>query len=266
MNEQPSIYGAVQAGSFQKDQERNDVVKEKLKILVLDIEWRPAKAYVWSPWKINIYDDQVIEGDGLLCVGAKWYGEKEVQVFTEWELGHREMLERTRQMMSEAHAIVTYNGDKYDLRKLDGEFLLHKMKLPPPCPSIDLIKTIRKQGFFRNSLKFIAPHLGVGKKLENGGMNLWRKVEEGDGKAQDTMKRYCAQDVRITDRLYGRIRSYIKNHPMLGDAGSGSCPSCGSTHYQHRGFNRSRYFKTQRLHCQAPACGHWFTGKRSRIT
>jgi hypothetical protein len=262
MNELLRIYAGGQAGSFPNVVERNDVAKEKHKILILDIEWRPAKAYVWSPWGVNIYDDQVIEGDGLLCVGAQWLGEKEVHVFTEWELGHREMLERTRQMMSEADAIVGYNSDKYDLRKLEGEFILHKMKLPPPCPSIDLIKTIRKFGYFRNSLKFIGPHLSVGKKLENGGMNLWRKVEEGDPKAQDTMKRYCAQDVRMTGKLYIRVRPGIKNHPLLGD-GSDECPACSGKHFQHRGHNRSRYYKTQRLQCQD--CGHWFTGKRERI-
>lgn len=262
MSEQPSTSGAAQACSFLKEVERNDVA-EKLKILILDIEWKPTKAYVWQAWGVNVYPNQIIDHGGLLCVGAKWLGDKTTYVFAEWELGHREMLERTRQMMSEADAIVGYNSDRYDLKKLEGEFVLHEMKLPPPCPSIDLIKTVKKHGLFMNRLGFVAPFYGLGGKLEHEGMGLWVKVEGGDPRAQDKMIRYCAQDVRLTEKLYRRLRPYIKNHPLLGDSGD-ECPSCGSSHFQHRGHNRSRYFRTQRLQCQG--CGHWFTGKREKIT
>lgn len=236
-----------------------------MKILVLDIEWKPTKAYVWSAWKVNIYPEQILEHGGLLCVGAKWIGDKTTHVFTEWELGHREMLERTRQMMSEADAIIGYNSDKYDLRKLEGEFALYKMKFPPPCPSIDLIKTVKKMGLFMARLGFVGPWFGVGEKLEHEGMSLWTKIDQtGDAKAKDKMSKYCAQDVKLTEKLYLRLRPYIKNHPMLGD-GSDGCPACNSKAFQHRGFNRSRYYKTQRLQCQEKGCGHWFTGKRERI-
>lgn len=234
----------------------------KPRVLCLDIEWRPTKAYVWGAWQENILPEKIIEHGGLLCVGAQWVGEKEVEVFTEWELGHREMLERIRQMMSDADAVIGYNSDKFDLRKLEGEFVLNKMKFPPPIPSIDLIKSIRKMGFFMARLGFIGPFLGIGAKLENGGMSLWTKVIDGDKKAQDKMKKYCAQDVRLTTKLYERIKPYIKNHPRLTDDVE-TCPSCGGNHTQHRGFNRSRYFKTQRIQCIS--CGHWFQGKRQKI-
>jgi hypothetical protein len=249
-----------QAGSFLKEVERKDVAK--LNVLVLDIEWKPTKAHVWRAWDETISSDQIIEHGGLLCVGAKWLGDKETFVFAEWELGHREMLERIRQMMSEADAVITFNGDRYDLPKLTGEFALYEMKLPPPCPSIDLIKTIKKFGYFRNALGFVAPFLVLGRKLEHEGIRLWTKIDDGDAKAQDKMIKYCAQDVRLTEKLYKRIRPYIKNHPMLGE-GDGTCPSCSSKHFQHRGYNRSRFYKTQRLQCQG--CGHWFTGKREKI-
>lgn len=233
------------------------------RILVLDIEWKPTKAYVWNAWGENIYPEKIIEHGGLLCVGAQWVGETTVHVFTEWELGHREMLERIRQMMSEADAIVGYNSDKYDLRKLEGEFILHKMKLPPPVPSIDLIKSIKKYGFFMARLGFIGPFLGVGKKLEHEGMLLWTKVEAGDEAARAKMKRYCGQDVRMTARLYLRIRSGIRNHPRLNN-NPDACPNCGETErQQHRGWAHTRYFRKQRMQCQP--CGAWYQGKSERI-
>lgn len=234
------------------------------KILVLDIEWRPTLAYVWRAWDETVSDEQIVEHGGLLCVGAKWVGEKEVYVFTEWELGHREMLERIRQMMSEADAIVGYNSDRYDLKKLEGEFVLHKMKFPPPCASIDLIKTVAKFGFFRKSLGFVGPFLGVGHKLEHEGFRLWKKVCQCDEKAQAKMAKYCTQDVNMTEKLYLRIKPYIKNHPYLGEtAGDVSCRACGSAHLQKRGKTKSRFYQTQRLQCQS--CGHWQPGEKVKI-
>lgn len=234
------------------------------KVLVLDIEWRPTLAYVWRAWDETISDEQIVEHGGLLCVGAKWVGDKETFVFTEWELGHREMLERIRQMMSEADAIVTYNGDKYDLRKLEGEFVLNRMKLPPPVPSIDLIKTIAKFGYFRKSLGFVGPFLNVGRKLEHEGFRLWKKVIEGNKKAEDKMSKYCAQDVGMTEKLYLFIKPSIKNHPYLGEEAD-SCRACGSKKIGPRGWSRARVFKTRRYQCKEKDCGHWQLGEKVKI-
>lgn len=232
------------------------------RILVLDIEWRPTLAYVWKAWDETVTDEQIIEHGGLLCVGAKWVGEKTVHVYTEWDLGHREMLERIRQMMSEADAIVGYNSDRYDLKKLKGEFVLNKMKFPPPVPSIDLIKTVAGFGFFRKSLGFVGPFLGVGRKLEHEGFRLWKKVCQGDATAQAKMAKYCAQDVNMTDKLYQRIRPYITNHPHLGEEVD-NCSSCGSKNIGPRGWSRARIFKTRRYQCKD--CGHWQLGERVKI-
>lgn len=233
------------------------------KILVLDIEWRPTKAYVWGAWKENITPEKIIEHGGLLCVGAKWVGESKCHVFSEWEHGHLGMLERIHEMMSYADAIVGYNSDKFDLRKLDGEFLLHGLPPVPPCTSIDCLKAVKKFGFFMNRLAFIGPFLGVGAKVEHEGMALWTKVIDGDRDAQKRMLRYCAQDVRMTEELYLRIRPYIRNHPHMGKVKAAECPSCGGTHAQSRGTRRTRAYKIQRLHCQD--CGHWYDGTRTKI-
>lgn len=233
------------------------------KILVLDIEWRPTLAYVWRAWDENISPEQIVEHGGLLCVGAKWLGEKVTYCFSEWEDGHVGMLEKIHNMMSYADCIIGFNSDKFDIPKLHGEFMLYGMTPPPPCTSIDLIKAIKKFGFFRNSLAFIGPFLGVGEKLEHEGFGLWKKVMKGDKDACKRMSKYCIQDVDMTEKLYIRIRPAIRNHPHLGRTGSEQCPSCGGTHHQSRGTRRTRTYKIQRLNCQD--CGHWFDGKRQKI-
>jgi hypothetical protein len=232
-------------------------------ILLLDIEWRPTKAYVWRAWDENIAPAQVIENGGLLCVGVKWLGDKKTVVYSEWEHGHEQMLHEVHEMMSYADAIITFNGDRYDLPKLQGEFVLNGFPPPPPCTSIDVYKTTKKFGFFMGKLAFIGPLLGVGSKLEHEGFGLWKKVDEGDTKAQARMSKYCAQDVDLLEKLYLKIRPFVKTHPHLGQVGGHQCGACGSVHVQSRGTRRTRAFKIQRLQCQD--CGSWQDGTRKKV-
>ena len=232
------------------------------KILLVDIEWKPTKAYVWQPWQENITPEKIIEHGGLLCVGVKWFGEKNTEVFTEWEHGHVEMVRAIHTLLHEAEAVVTYNGDKYDLKKLEGEFLLAKLPPPPPPTSIDCLKAVKKFGFFMNRLGFVAPFLGLGSKLEHEGMALWTKVDKGDPKAQKKMAKYCAQDVILLEKLYKRIRPYIRNHPHTGKTKGIACGACRSERLQSRGVRRTKMFKIQRIQCQD--CGSWQDGKREK--
>jgi hypothetical protein len=232
------------------------------KILVLDIEWKPTTALVWKAWDENVGPDQIVEHGGLLCVGAKWLGDKKCALFSEWEHGHKGMVEATHSMMLETDLVITYNGDKYDLPKLYGEFVLNDLPPTPPLPSVDVLKAVKKFGFFMNRLGFIGPFLGVGAKLEHEGINLWKKVMAGDANAQKRMAKYCVQDVRMLEQLYLKVRPYIRNHPHTG-GGKESCPSCGSKSSHSRGNRTTRAFRIQRLQCQD--CGHWFDGVRSAI-
>lgn len=233
------------------------------KILVLDIEWRPTTALVWQAFKINVGPEQVVEHGGLLCVGAKWLGEKKVHLFSEWEHGHKGMLEAIHEMMSFADCIVGYNSNKFDIPKLIGEFVLHDLPPVPPCTTVDCYLAVKKYGYFMNRLAFIGPFMGIGGKLEHEGMGLWKKVMAGDKDAQRRMAKYCCQDVSLTEKLYLKIRPYIRNHPHMGKTGAAECPSCGGKHSHSRGTRRTRAYKVQRLQCQD--CGHWFDGKRSKI-
>ncbi len=234
------------------------------KILILDIETRPSAAYVWRAYgDQNISPDQVIDAGGTICVGAKWLGSKETALYSDWEHGHDGMLIAIHEMMSFADAVVTYNGDRFDLPKLQGEFLLAGLGPTPPCTSIDVIKAVKKFGFFMNKLAFIGPLLSQGSKVETGGFSLWTKVMAGDEKAQAQMAKYCIQDVKLLEKLYLRVRPFIKNHPHLGKVGAHECGACGSTRVQSRGSRRTKAFKIQRLQCQD--CGSWQDGTRKKI-
>lgn len=240
------------------------MTSDKPKILTLDIETRPAKVYTFQMFKANIGVDQIIEPGGTLCVGAKWHGHPKVYFFSDWEHGHKGMLEGIHALMSEADAIISFNGDKFDLPKLNGEFLLNGLKPLPPIASIDLLKTIKYRfGFDMNRLAFVGPYLDVGKKMKHEGFELWVKVMNGETAAQNKMKRYCMQDVRVTDRLYNKIRGFIANHPALRSLGSTACPKCQSKQVQKRGFYITACYHFQRYQCQN--CDGWFKGAGKKV-
>ena len=232
------------------------------KILVIDIEWSPATAYVWKMWDENISPAQLIDAGGLLCFCAHWAGSKDYIFMSEWGDGKKAMAVTLRALLDEADGVVTYNGNRYDLPNIRGHLMLEGEKPFAPPTSIDLIKTVKSLGFVMNRLAYIAPLLGVGTKMKHAGFQLWRSVLEGDPKAQDKMMRYCIQDVKVTARLYQRVLPFILNHPHLGD-NKGKCGACGSKHVQHRGYRRTKFFKVQRLQCQD--CGSWSTGMRAKV-
>lgn len=232
------------------------------KILVLDIETKPATAYVWRTFKENIGYEQVIEPGGMICFAAKWVDNPDVMFYSEWTHSRSEMLKAAHELISNADAVVTYNGDKFDLPKLKGEFLLDGLPPPPPTTSIDVIKHIRKMGFLLNRLAFIGPLLRVGGKVKHEGFELWAKVMDGDSAARIKMEKYNRQDVVLLEKLYKKIKPYITNHPHLGEH-KRECGSCGSDNVHSRGYRRTKSFKIQKLQCQA--CGSWQDGKKEGI-
>jgi hypothetical protein len=232
------------------------------KILVIDIEWRPALAYVWRMWDQNIQPDMLIEHGGMLCFSAKWVGDKDFLFYSEWKDGRVGMAKAARRLLIEADAVVTYNGDKYDLPKITGEIMLAGLNPPPPVASIDLIKAVKKFGYNMNRLAYIGPLLGLGGKIKHQGFNLWKEVMAGDPKAQKTMEKYCIQDVRLTEKLYHKVKPFIRNHPHLGTVRH-ECPVCDSKKSQKRGFRTTRCYKIQQNSCNS--CGHWFETTRMKI-
>lgn len=233
------------------------------KLLYLDIEWEPATAYVWRMWKENISPAQLIDAGGMLCFCAHWEGSKEFMFWSKWEHGREGMAQAALDLLTEADAVVTYNGDRYDLPKIRGEILLAGLTPPPSVSSIDLIRTIKGLGFVMNRLAYIGPLLGAGKKVSHEGFELWKKVMDGNSVAQKKMQRYCIQDVRLLRDLYKKVKPFIKQHPHLGPT-KHECGSCGSNNVQKRGTRRTKYFKIQRVQCQS--CGAWSEGAREKIT
>lgn len=206
--------------------------------------------------------DRMVDPGGILCIGAKWLGERETIFLSDWEHGQQGMAQAILELLTEAEGVITYNGDKFDLPKIRGFLAANGLDDFPPVTSIDLYKTVRGLGYASNRLGFIAPYLGLGNKVSHEGFDLWVKVMVGNEAARRRMERYCIGDVKLTEKLYRRIKPFIRNHPHFG-TNSQACGACGSKVVEKRGYRRTKYYITQRLKCKR--CGGWSTGTRKRI-
>jgi uncharacterized protein YprB with RNaseH-like and TPR domain/predicted RNA-binding Zn-ribbon protein involved in translation (DUF1610 family) len=232
--------------------------KEGVKILFFDIETTPNVVYTWGRYEQDAID--VVDDWHLLCFAYKWFGEKETFAMNGKE---ENMVKYLWQLFNEADVIVAHNGDQFDIKKVNALFIKYGMKPPAPYKTIDTKKVAKR--YFRfdsNKLDDLGRYLGLGRKMQTGGFELWKGCMDGDKKAWKIMLDYNKQDVILLEKVYLKMRSWITNHPNLNLFNNEDhvCPNCGSNKIQKRGFSVSRTGKYQRHACQD--CGAWSIGEK----
>ena len=228
------------------------------KILLLDIETAPNLAWVWGTWKQNINPDWIEASGYVLCWTAKWLGKDEV-IFKRLQKGRPiSLLEPIHRLLGEAHAVVHYNGKKFDIPTLNKEFLTHGMRPPAPYKQIDLLRTMWDTFLFpANKLDYIVKTLGIGEKIRHAGPQLWLDCMKDEPKAWKNMETYNRHDVTLLEKLYERLLPWIKGHPnRAAMSGRPICPTCGSEHFRRDGLHLAQVLKYDRYQCSD--CGSWF--------
>lgn len=219
-------------------------------------------AHVWSLWKVNVGLPQLIESGEVICFAAKWEHEDKVMF-------HRgpSLVAAAYKLLDKADAVVHFNGDNFDLPWLRSEFVKAGMTPPSPFASIDLCTVAKRTFRFpSNKLEYLAGELLGERKLPTGGHGLWIKCMAGDRKAWETMRHYNEQDVLLTERLYHRLKPWIKRLPnpaLYGDTPVGqdiaTCCQCGSVALIRRGLAHTQLQSYVRFSCND--CGRWQRGK-----
>jgi len=240
-------------------------MENKIKTLLIDIETFPNECYTWGLWDQNIPIEMIKKSGAIACWAAGWAGGKQVFYDSVHQSGYADMLQGIYDLMNEAEAVVTYNGDKFDLPWLRGEFLKVGFTPPAPARSIDLLKTVKSQFRFpSNKLQYVSQALGLGKKLDHEGFPLWEKCMRGEAKAWRTMEEYNIQDVLLLEKLLNKLSGYVKNYPNQSViSGELKCPKCGSKHYQSRGEYVTLAGTYARFQCAAKGCGKWFRSNQN---
>jgi DNA polymerase elongation subunit (family B) len=237
--------------------------KTVLKRLYFDLETTPNIVYSWNiGYKLNIGHDNLIKERAIICACYKWEHEKEVKYLT-WEDGDdAKLIYALYDILMEADEIIGHNGDNYDIKWFKTRCLYHGILNMPEICSIDTLKLSRKHFRFNsNKLDYIGQFLGIGKKKDTGGFNLWKEVMANNDKSLFKMVEYCKNDVILLEQVYNKISGYIKNKTHLGVLKGNSkcsCPNCGDENTQARG-NLILASGTIKKRMQCKSCGKNFT-------
>lgn len=231
-------------------------------ILFLDIETAPLMAYVFQKqvWKANVAPKHVISDWYMLSWAAKWLDEDEMmsEALTAKEayLGDdKRIVVDLWKLFDKADIIIAHNCG-FDLPNSNTRFVYHQLPPPSPFKQIDTLKVAQKEfGFTHNSLEGLATFFGLQAK-GNVDFDLWKKCMAGDAKALKNMEEYNRGDVYILEKLYYKLRPYIKGHPNLDlyiDSEESVCPVCGSTDIYPVS---DKYFYTQTLRYELFRCNN----------
>ena len=231
------------------------------KILILDIETAPMKGYIFSLWKDNVNLDKLISDWYVLCWSAKWLFSKEILgdslTSNEAKLqDDRRIIIKLAELLNQADIIITHNGKKFDLLKINARLLIHNLPPVKPYQNIDTYEVAKRQfGFTSNKLNYLAQILGVDTKLETD-FQLWADCVDGKQEALNYMFKYNNWDVECLEAVYLRLRPWIRNHPNLAlyyESDKPICPNCGSEHLEAEGhyYTTVNKYKVYRCECGA---------------
>lgn len=249
---------------------------KKAKILLIDIETAPNRAYVWGMWKNNVGLNQLISTGYVLCWSAKWLDDDYIyssglpdykKLYKEDPENDRQVVQDAWDMMNEADMIVAHNGKRFDVPVLNSRFAVHGFEPPASYKIIDTLQIAKRNfKFLSNRLDALGKFLGVGRKIDTGGFELWARVMRGDLKAWKQMQEYNDQDVLLMEDVYKKLRAWDKQHPntaLYGDLERPQCNVCGSDHVHKKGYDYTNVSIFHRFKCAE--CGHEMRTRHSIV-
>lgn len=238
----------------------------KRKILLFDIETAPIEAYVWSLWKQNVTQSQIIHDWSVLCWAAKWLDGSDMIESASWRDGTDVRDDRAccialHALLDEADIVVAHNGDKFDIKRMNARFLKHGLRPPKPFKSVDTLKIAKKKfAISSNRLDYIGEFLGLGRKVKHDGFEMWKGVLAGDEAAQSKMLRYNVGDIVLLEQVYLALRAWDHGHPNVNlDYIVKKCTVCGSARLRRDGEVCTQVSNFAAYQCDE--CSHWMRGK-----
>lgn len=200
------------------------------RILIVDIETRPALVYTWGMFQQNIGPSQVVDWGGVMCFAAKWDGEEETMFYSEWRDRER-MVRAAHRLLDEADAVVGWNSQRFDTRWFNAEFQRAGLRRPTPYRNVDLMRSQKRDAFMMSN-KLESRRLWLGKegKVDTGGFKLWRGCMDGNRESRKLMEQYNRADTHITQEELDEMRAggWVRNLPNRSILGGNVCPNCGS--------------------------------------
>lgn len=204
-----------------------DVDRDIPKVLYVDIETKPIKAWIWGTFNQNIPLNMIIEDWSVLSWSAKWADSPESEVMYSDNrnkkgdklMNDKDLLKPLWKLLDEADIVIGQNSDRFDLPKLNARFIEHGMDCPSEFQQIDTYKmATSKFGFTSNKLEYMTKKLNKKYKKQDhrnfSGFALWDECIKGNMKAWKEMEIYNKYDVLSLEELFLRLSKFIKNEKV----------------------------------------------------
>jgi len=229
------------------------------KCLLVDFETSPNIGLSWGgKWEVNIID--FIEEGRIISLAYKWFGQKKVSCITIEQFGynHKKFITEVHKLFNEADIIMAHNGDQFDIKMANREFIKEGFMPPAPYKTIDTLKIARsKFKFTSNKLDDLGEFLGVGRKIKVD-KDVWKGCMAHDQDAWRKMAKYNKQDVVLLENVYLKLRAWHTSHPTLAFISGTVCKICGSQNVVSQGEKKMKKYKRKQYQCRE--CGSWFCG------
>lgn len=231
------------------------------RVLLYDLE--VSRAIVEGYW--NKYDFNVVKTvrpQILMSYAYKWLGDKRIffRSIHSYDNYH-DFVKSLRDVLDECDIAIGHNLKQFD-DKMSNRFIIGEGIDPPSrYRQIDTLQAARSNFKFQsNRLGELGEYLGLGGKekityadLEDDFLNnpTWSVIKK--------MEKYNKRDVELLEKVYIKLRPWIKNHPNLSVMGNAeACPFCQSTSISYNGnryTNTGVYRRATCKDCRAPFHG-----------
>lgn len=238
------------------------------KILLIDIETTPLEAYSWGPkWETNLIE--FIEHTRILSFSAKWLGGKHItkgwpdyKGYKKKILDDKAITEDVWKLLDEADIVIAQNGKSFDIKIMNARFAFHKLTPPSQYKVIDTKLEARKYIRLPSySLDDLCDYFDIGRKMHHEGFPLWTGCMAGDMKAWAKMKKYNMWDVVLLEKIFLKLRPWIRSLNLGIYNKDEVCTRCGSKRLQYRGYQVNLTTRYRRLQCQD--CGSWMRSTKN---
>lgn len=211
----------------------------------------------------------------VLSWSAKWVGHDEVMYEDKSQSWGDEddsaILKSIHALLDEADIVVTQNGKKFDVKKLNARFVMLGLKPPSSYKHIDTLQIAKRHfAFTSNKLEFMTDKLCKKyKKLKHGkfpGFELWKQCLRGNQEAWREMEEYNMYDVLSLEELVFILAPWSNQIPNLDiyhDEEENRC-FCGHTEWEHNGYAYTNVSKFDRFSCTN--CGAEKRGRTNLFT
>ena len=234
-----------------------------MNILFIDIENLADLVWTWQRYEANAI--KVFRHGHLLSCAWKWLGKKTHVVGIDDYKRYKPrsdndlpLVKEIWKLLDKAEVVVGHNAKSFDVKKITARFIYHNFPPPSPYRIVDTKIEVKKVARFEsNKLDDLGEQLGLGRKLDHEGWALWEGCYNGNKKSWAKMKAYNKQDVDLLERLYLRLRPFMKNHPNLDNYVDNfhTCPKCESRLLIRRGYQFNQTTKYARIFCKS--CKGW---------